>query len=77
MAEYTITRPFTTWCEAGRNCKKYGTDEIWGFQRVAGDNLRAHIYQIRKIVDKPFEEPLIETRHGFGWAVRAKEDLEE
>lgn len=23
-------------------------DEIWGFQRVAGDNLRAHIYQIRK-----------------------------
>ena len=31
----------------------------------------------RKIVDKPFEEPLIETRHGFGWAVRAKEDLEE
>lgn len=36
-------------------------DEIWGFQRVAGDNLRAHIYQIRKIVDKPFEEPLIET----------------
>ena len=52
-------------------------DEIWGFQRVAGDNLRAHIYQIRKIVDKPFEEPLIETRHGFGWAVRAKEDLEE
>ena len=52
-------------------------DEIWGFQRVAGDNLRAHIYQIRKIVDKPFEEPLIETRHGFGWAVRAKEDREE
>ena len=27
MVEYTITRPFTTWCEAGRNCKKYGTDE--------------------------------------------------
>lgn len=27
MAEYTITRPFTTWCEAGRNCKKYGTEE--------------------------------------------------
>lgn len=52
-------------------------DEIWGFQRVAGDNLRAHIYQIRKIVDKPFEEPLIETRHGFGWAVRAKEDQRE
>ena len=52
-------------------------DEIWGFQRVAGDNLRAHIYQIRKIVDKPFEEPLIETRHGFGWAVRAKEDRGE
>ena len=40
-------------------------------------SLRAHIYQIRKIVDKPFEEPLIETRHGFGWAVRAKEDRGE
>lgn len=47
--------------------------EIWGFQRVAGDNLRAHIHQIRKSVDKPFEEPLVETRHGFGWAVREHE----
>lgn len=51
--------------------------EIWGFDRVSGDNLRAHIHQLRKLIDKPFEEPLIETRHGYGWAVRQKNRLVE
>lgn len=47
--------------------------EIWGFNRVASDALRAQIHLLRQLVDKPFEKQLIHTRQGFGWSIKAEE----
>ena len=47
--------------------------EIWGFNRVASDALRAQIHLLRQLVDKPFERELIHTRQGFGWSIKAEE----
>ena len=47
--------------------------EIWGFNRVASDALRAQIHLLLQLVDKPFEKHLIHTRQGFGWSIKAEE----
>lgn len=47
--------------------------EIWGFNRVASDALRAQIHLLRQLIDKPFKEQLIHTRQGFGWSIKAPE----
>lgn len=47
--------------------------EIWGFNRVASDALRAQIHLLRQLVDKPFEKQLIHTRQGFDWSIKAEE----
>jgi DNA-binding response OmpR family regulator len=31
------------------------------------DSLRVHIHGLRAAIDKPFEKPLIQTRHGIGY----------
>lgn len=41
--------------------------EIWGEERPDSDVLRTHIYQLRRLVDKPFDEPYIETVRGKGF----------
>lgn len=43
--------------------------EIWGDNPSAGDSLRAHIYSIRKSVDKDSNIQLIHTIHGIGYRV--------
>ncbi|MAM87032.1 MAG: DNA-binding response regulator [unclassified Hahellaceae] len=40
--------------------------EIWGDALPDSDTLRSHLYQLRQVVDKPFDTPMIETRQGFG-----------
>ena len=35
------------------------------------DSLRVHIHGLRAVVDKPFETPLIQTRHGIGYRIAA------
>lgn len=40
--------------------------EIWGDTLPDSDTLRSHLYQLRQVVDKPFETALIESRQGFG-----------
>ena len=44
-------------------------DKIWGEDITDSDALRSHVYQLRKAIDKPFDEPLIETLHGIGFAL--------
>ena len=41
--------------------------EIWGDEVPDSDALRSHIYNLRRIVDKPFDKPLIETLAGRGF----------
>ena len=40
---------------------------IWGDLPPDSDALRSHMYNLRKVVDKPFEQPLIHTLHSAGF----------
>jgi len=40
--------------------------ELWGDAEPESDALRSHIYNLRKMVDKPFEQKLIHTISGVG-----------
>ena len=41
--------------------------EIWGEDPPDDDVLRAHIYALRRVVDKPFATKLLHTIHGAGY----------
>lgn len=41
--------------------------ELWGEDPPDGEALRAHIYALRNIVDRPFAHKLIHTVHGTGY----------
>jgi DNA-binding response OmpR family regulator len=47
--------------------------ELWGDDLPDSDTLRSHLYNLRKAVDRPFNEPLIETLAGRGYRVRVPE----
>ena len=49
--------------------------ELWGEEPPDSDALRTHVYQLRQIVDRPFDEPLLETVHSVGY--RLAEDGDE
>jgi DNA-binding response OmpR family regulator len=40
---------------------------IWGEELPDSDSLRVHIHGLRNAIDKPFDVPLIHTRHGIGY----------
>lgn len=41
--------------------------EIWGDRMPDSDTLRSHLYNLRKVIDKPFEQPLLHTIHSAGY----------
>jgi len=43
---------------------------VWGDDLVRRDLLRSYVYRIRRVIDKPFSEPLLHTVHGRGYALR-------
>jgi len=48
--------------------------ELWGDDCPDSDSLRSHIHQLRQIVDKSFESPLLHTVHGIGYRLAEKTD---
>ena len=40
--------------------------ELWGDEEPESDALRSHIYNLRKMVDKPFDPKLLHTVAGVG-----------
>ncbi|MDX2300485.1 MAG: response regulator transcription factor [Xanthomonadaceae bacterium] len=42
---------------------------VWGEELPDSDSLRVHIHGLRAAVDKPFDKPLIHTRHGIGYRI--------
>ncbi|TWI09152.1 response regulator transcription factor [Aerolutibacter ruishenii] len=42
---------------------------VWGEELPDSDSLRVHIHGLRAMVDKPFGEPMIQTRHGIGYRI--------
>ncbi|MEM9290517.1 MAG: response regulator transcription factor [Acidobacteriota bacterium] len=43
---------------------------IWGTEPPLSDALRTHVAALRRVVDKPFDSPMIETLYGVGWRLR-------
>ncbi|NNP69964.1 response regulator transcription factor [Acinetobacter sp. Ac_5812] len=43
--------------------------ELWGDEEPESDALRSHIYNLRKMIDKPFQDKLIHTISGVGLKV--------
>jgi DNA-binding response OmpR family regulator len=41
--------------------------EIWGDALPDSDTLRSHLYNLRKVIDKPFETSLLHTIHSAGY----------
>ncbi|HEY2624084.1 response regulator transcription factor [Dyella sp. Tek66A03] len=41
--------------------------EIWGDALPDSDTLRSHLYNLRRVMDKPFERPLLHTIHSSGY----------
>ena len=46
---------------------------LWGDDLPGPDALRTHVFELRQVVDRPFDAQLIHTVHGQGYAVRAPE----
>lgn len=44
-------------------------ERIWGGAVPNSDSLRANLYLLRQVVDKPFATPLIHTHAGIGWSI--------
>ncbi|HEX5538454.1 MAG TPA: response regulator transcription factor [Methylophilaceae bacterium] len=49
-------------------------DILWGDESPDSDSLRSHIHQLRQVIDKPFDQPLLHTVHGFGYRLSEKLD---
>lgn len=42
-------------------------EALWGDDIPDSDSLRSHIHQLRQVLDKPFDRPLLHTVHGVGF----------
>jgi len=45
--------------------------EIWGDTLPDSDTLRSHLYNLRRVIDKPFDRPLLHTIHSAGYRLHA------
>jgi DNA-binding response OmpR family regulator len=48
------------------------SQKLWGDEPTESDALRSHIYQLRNILDKPFDYPMIKTMHAIGFVLDVK-----
>jgi DNA-binding response OmpR family regulator len=48
---------------------------VWGEELPDSDSLRVHIHSLRQVIDKPFDYPLIHTRHGIGYRIAGPETV--
>ena len=49
--------------------------KIWGDDFPDSDVLRSHIYTLRNIIDKPFEQAMLKTIHGLGFKLVKHNDI--
>lgn len=47
--------------------------QVWGDILPDSDTLRSHLYNLRKVIDKPFEHQLLHTIQGSGYKIIAPE----
>ncbi len=46
--------------------------EVWGDSPPDSDALRSHLYNLRRAVDRPFAQPIIQTVSGAGYRIRER-----
>lgn len=42
-------------------------EALWGDDCPDSDSLRSHVHQLRQVIDKPFDKPLLHTVRGLGY----------
>jgi DNA-binding response OmpR family regulator len=47
------------------------TRRLWGEDPPDSDSLRSHVHLLRIALDKPFDQPMLETVHGVGFRLRS------
>ena len=50
------------------------SQKLWGDEPTESDAIRSHIYQLRNVLDKPFDFPILKTVHGVGFALDVKNE---
>jgi DNA-binding response OmpR family regulator len=45
--------------------------QLWDDEPPQSDPLRSHVHQLRAVMDRPFERPLLTTVHGIGYRLDA------
>jgi len=45
------------------------SQKLWGDEPTESDAMRSHIYQLRNVLDKPFDSPILKTVHGVGFTL--------
>lgn len=48
---------------------------LWGDESGSFDTLRAYVHELRTLIDKPFDIPLLHTVHGEGYVLRMPDDV--
>jgi DNA-binding response OmpR family regulator len=48
--------------------------EVWGDILPDSDTLRSHLYNLRKVIDKPFDRALLHTVHGAGYRIVERDE---
>jgi DNA-binding winged helix-turn-helix (wHTH) protein len=43
--------------------------QVWGDILPDSDTLRSHLYNLRKLIDKPFDKQLLHTIQGSGYKI--------
>ena len=46
-------------------------EAIWGDAPPESDSLRAHVHRLRRVLDRPFPSPMLQTVHGVGYRLVA------
>lgn len=49
-------------------------ETLWGDHCPDSDSLRSHVHQLRQVLDKPFDKPLLHTVHGVGYRLAESAD---
>ncbi|SDH82111.1 DNA-binding response regulator, OmpR family, contains REC and winged-helix (wHTH) domain [Pseudomonas benzenivorans] len=49
-------------------------EALWGDHCPDSDSLRSHVHQLRQVLDKPFDKPLLHTVHGVGYRLAESAD---
>ncbi|WOH36508.1 response regulator transcription factor [Thalassotalea fonticola] len=50
------------------------SQKLWGDEPTESDAMRSHIYQLRCVLDKPFDFPILKTVHGVGFTLDIKDE---